>query len=76
MSPDQHDRPADPAGQFEYFMLRLFRAEESPQSIVGQVERLGTGEKRRFETGGELLALVTRWPVTAIHDPAGPQASN
>jgi hypothetical protein len=64
MPPAEPDNPGDPLGQFEYFMLRVFRAEEGPQSIAGQVERLGTGEKRRFETGGELLALVTRWPVT------------
>ena len=67
MPPDQPDNPMDPAGRFEYFMLRVFRAEERPQSIAGQVERLGTGEKRRFETAGELLALVTRWPATTTH---------
>jgi hypothetical protein len=72
MSPDQPDHPADPAGQFEYFMIRLFRAEESPQSIVGQVERLGTGEKRRFETAAELLALVIRWPATITHEGGQP----
>ncbi len=54
---------ASEAGQFEYFMLRVHRAEERPDAIAGQVERLGTGEKRRFDTAGELLALVERWPV-------------
>lgn len=68
---DETDSPIDPAGQFEYFMLRVFRPEETPQSIVGQVERLGTGEKRRFETAGELLTLVTRWPLTT--PPGGTQ---
>ena len=72
MPPDQPDNPIDPAGQFEYFMLRVFRAEERPQSIAGQVERLGTGEKRRFETAGELLALVTRWPATTTRGGAQP----
>jgi len=67
MSPAEPEPPIDPAGQFEYFMLRVFRAEGYPQSIAGQVERLGTGEKRRFETAGELLALVTRWPATTTH---------
>lgn len=71
MPPDEPDHPMDPAGQFEYFMLRVFRADEPPQSIVGQVERLGTGEKRRFETGGELLALVSRWPITGTHEGNG-----
>ena len=54
---------ASEAGQFEYFMLRVHRAEQRPEAIAGQVERLGTGEKRRFDTAGELLALVERWPV-------------
>jgi hypothetical protein len=70
--PAEPETPIDPAGQFEYFMLRVFRAEECPQSIAGQVERLGTGEKRRFETGGELLALVTRWPPTTTHGEVRP----
>jgi hypothetical protein len=63
MPTDQPDHLVDPPGQFDYFMLRVFRAEEDSHSIAGQVERLGTGEKCRFESGGELLALVTRWPV-------------
>ena len=67
MPPPEPVSPVDPAGQFEYFMLRIFRVEDYPQSIAGQVERLGTGEKRRFETAGELLALVTRWPATTSH---------
>lgn len=67
MRPAEPENQMDPAGQFEYFMLRLFRAEERPQSIAGQVERLGTGEKRRFETAAELLALVTQWPATTTN---------
>ncbi len=67
MPPAEPENPIDPTGQFEYFMLRVFRAEEYPQSIAGLVERLGTGEKRRFETAGELLALVTRWPATTTN---------
>jgi hypothetical protein len=67
MPPAEPETAMDPAGQFEYFMLRVFRAEECPQSIAGQVERLGTGEKRRFETAAELLALVIRWPATTTH---------
>lgn len=72
MPPAESETPIDPAGQFEYFMLRVFRAEKCSQSIAGQVERLGTGEKRRFETAGELLALVTRWPVTTTHGAVQP----
>ena len=66
MPPIESDIPIDPAGRFEYFMLRVVRGEENPQAIAGQVERLGTGEKRRFESGGELLALVTGWPAAAV----------
>ncbi|MBA3316876.1 MAG: hypothetical protein H0T50_02155 [Gemmatimonadales bacterium] len=62
----ESDISIDPAGRFEYFMLRVVRREQSSPSIAGQVERLGTGEKRRFESGRELLALVTGWPAATF----------
>jgi hypothetical protein len=68
MPTDQPDHLMDAPGQFEYFMLRVFRAEEDTRAIAGQVERLGTGEKCRFESGGELLALVTSWPVAGSRE--------
>jgi hypothetical protein len=72
MLPDTPEGSTDPTGRFEYFMLRMFRTEESSRPITGQVERLGTGEKRRFETADELLGLVTDWPVTTPNEGAAP----
>lgn len=57
------------AGGFEYFMLRVVQIGDSSENLTGQVERLGTGEKRRFDTGPELLALVTQWPVSGMDSP-------
>jgi hypothetical protein len=47
----------------DYFMIRVQRAGvvEAP-AVAGVVERLATGEKRSFQSGDELLRLVTDWP--------------
>lgn len=50
---------------FEYFMLRLARSAEGRAPIIGLAELLRTGEKRRFESGQELLQLIVEWPVPA-----------
>jgi hypothetical protein len=34
MPPAESETPIDPAGQFEYFMLRVFRAEEYPATTT------------------------------------------
>ncbi|MGI9041183.1 MAG: hypothetical protein ACR2HK_08805 [Gemmatimonadales bacterium] len=52
---------ADPTDRFDYFMIRLSQRDGEPVSMTGQVERLGTGEKRSFETGDQLLALFAAW---------------
>jgi hypothetical protein len=44
--------------RFEYFMVRMTRSVHRPSSIAGLIERLGSGEKRSFETGEQLLRLV------------------
>lgn len=52
----------DTTGQrFEYFMIRMTRSEQEPQRVAGLVERLGSGEKRSFETGDQLLRMVGGW---------------
>jgi hypothetical protein len=53
-----------PEPRFDYFMLRVSRSEHEPDLFEGQVERLGSGEKRRFESGDELLRLVADWRFT------------
>lgn len=52
------------SGGFSYFMIRLHHeASESAGDVAGIVERLGTGEKRTFANGRELVALVSGWPA-------------
>ena len=43
---------------FDYFMVRLHRRVSEPDRLSGQVERLGSGERRRFDTGEQLVRLV------------------
>ena len=50
------------AEQFDYFMVRVVRSADEPGRVAGQVERLGTGEKRAFGTGDQLAELVAAWP--------------
>ncbi len=45
--------------RFEYFMIRLRRSDKDPERLAGLVERLGSGEKRSFDTGEQLLRLVS-----------------
>ena len=49
------------AEQFDYFMVRVVRSADEPGRVAGQVERLGTGEKRAFGTGDQLAQLVATW---------------
>lgn len=45
-----------------YFLIRLQPPPaEDPRSVAGMVERMGTGEKRGFQSGEELLHLLTAW---------------
>jgi hypothetical protein len=45
--------------RFEYFMVRLTRSAHAPDRLAGLIERLGFGEKRSFDTGEQLLKLVS-----------------
>jgi hypothetical protein len=47
--------------RFDYFMIRLSLRDGEPETMAGQVERMGTGEKRSFETGEQLLDLFAVW---------------
>lgn len=44
--------------RFEYFMIRLTRSPVEPDRVAGLIERLGSGEKRSFDTGEQLVRLV------------------
>jgi hypothetical protein len=55
--------PGDEGGgqeRFEYFMVRVTRSARYPDLIAGLIERLGSGEKRSFDTGEQLAQLVGR----------------
>ncbi len=56
-------RPPDPerSDRFDYFMIRLSQRDGEPERVAGQIERLGTGEKRSFETGEQLISLFAAW---------------
>ena len=47
---------------FSYFMVRIQRADAArPAAVSGVIERLGTGEKRSFADGTQLLELLGSW---------------
>jgi hypothetical protein len=50
--------------RFDYFMVRLSRMSTEPERLSGQVERLGTGERRSFETGEQLMQLIAIWSAS------------
>jgi hypothetical protein len=62
--------------RFEYFMIRLTRSEKDPDRIAGLVERLGTGEKRSFETGDQLVRTVGGWSGLSLNLQSATGVSN
>ena len=52
------DGEGEVAERFEYFMVRLTRNASEPDRVAGLVERLGSGQKRSFDTGEQLVRLV------------------
>lgn len=62
MSPHSPDEDHGTTSErFEYFMIRVRRSNQDPERVAGLVERLGSGEKRSFETGDQLLRMVGGW---------------
>lgn len=69
--------------RFEYFMIRVTRSDKDPERVAGLVERLGSGEKRSFESGDQLLQMVGRWfefslnlqPATGHRNPGDPRST-
>jgi hypothetical protein len=53
--PDDHRGVAE---RYEYFMIRVTRSTTEPDRVAGLVERLGSGQKRSFDTGEQLVRLV------------------
>jgi hypothetical protein len=58
--------PVEVAGgidQVSYFMLRIRRTPDGSTVLGGMIERLGTGEKRSFDSCEELIDLISRSPA-------------
>jgi hypothetical protein len=54
-----------------YFMIRVERGVgKYSRRVAGTVERLGTGEKQRFQDGDELLRFVAARPGGSSPDKA------
>lgn len=62
-------RVASAPDHFEYFMIRLARWPNGPVEMIGLAELLRTGEKRRFDSGEQLLRLIGEWPAPAFPPP-------
>lgn len=52
---------------FHYFMIRLARSGAEPKRLSGLVECIGSGEKRSFGTGEELIHLFTSWSIRSVN---------
>ncbi len=61
MSSHSPDESGVTSERFEYFMIRVTRSDKDPERVSGLLERLGSGEKRSFETGNQLLQMVGGW---------------
>ncbi len=72
-SRSEPDRPLGGSERLDYFMIRLARREERPGRVTGVVERLATGEKRGFDTAGQLLRLVVAWDAPDSNMDAVPE---
>jgi len=73
---DQRPEGDDGTGRFDYFMIRLSRTARQPDRVAGMVERLGSGEKRSFETGEQLVRLVGGWATPGFNMPIGADDGN
>lgn len=56
---------------FQYFMVRLARSNADPARLSGLIERIGSGEKRTFGTGEELVHLFASWSIRSVNMPPG-----
>lgn len=52
--------PEQQVDDFAYFRIRIGREEggQAPAALSGVVERIGTGEKRSFASGDELIRFM------------------
>lgn len=66
--------------QYRYFMVRLREDANaiapSPARLEGVVERLSTGEKRQFDSTGELVRLLSGWSESVSNLEVLPEGRN
>ncbi|HEY8198085.1 MAG TPA: hypothetical protein VIG04_13985 [Gemmatimonadales bacterium] len=67
LHPPDDDHGTTTSERFEYFMIRVTRSDKDPDRVSGLVERLGSGEKRSFETGDQLLRMVGGWFESSLN---------
>lgn len=58
----QDSSPSPAPDRLAHYMIRVSRRGTDDQAISGLVERLGSGEKERFDSASDLLRLLTAWP--------------
>lgn len=61
----------DPIPSYDYFVIRLSRTDPSQDRLTGLVERLGSGEKKPFDTAEHLARLISGWRAPGLIDGAG-----
>lgn len=54
---------------FRYFMIRVESGDERGPRFTGVVERMATGEKRRFTNRDELIRLLEDWSSVSTGSP-------
>jgi hypothetical protein len=61
----------DPNPSYDYFVVRLSRNDANQDRLTGLVERLGSGEKKPFDTAEHLARLISGWRGPGLTDTAG-----
>jgi hypothetical protein len=62
----------EPIPTFDYFVVRLNRTDPNADRITGLVERLGSGEKKPFDTAEHLTRLISTWTASGFAADPGP----
>jgi hypothetical protein len=62
---------------FAYYVVRVrVNVPDEAASVAGVVERLGTGRKRSFQEGQELLRLLVDWSDAPSKMPPAAESGN
>lgn len=61
---------SEPIPTFDYFVVRLNRTDPNSGRLTGLVERLGSGEKKPFDTAEHLTRLISNWTASGLSEGA------